>query len=136
MFQTVLDLPPASRGLHDITRAVSEAVASSGVRTGLCHVFLLHTSASLLIQENADPAVLADLETWLSGAVHDGERRFSHVLEGPDDMSAHVRTALTHTDLTLPVRDGRLLLGTWQGLYLYEHRTRSHRRRLSVTVLG
>lgn len=136
MHQSVITLPPASRGLHDITRQVAEVVRSSRVDTGLCHVFLLHTSASLIIQENADPDVLRDMETWLGAAVRDADPRFLHTMEGPDDMSAHVRTALTHTDLTMPVRDGQLLLGTWQGLYLYEHRARSHRRRLAVTVLG
>ncbi len=136
MFQTILTLPAARRGLHDITSEVALAIAASDVDVGLCHIFLLHTSASLLIQENADPDVLHDMETWLEGAVRDGDGRFRHVMEGPDDMSAHIRTALTHTDLTVPVRDGQLLLGTWQGLYLYEHRTRSHRRRLALTVLG
>ncbi len=136
MHQTVITLPASSRGLYDITRHVEDVVRASGVERGLCHAFLLHTSASLIIQENADPDVLRDMETWLAGVVRDGDPRFLHTMEGPDDMSAHVRTVITHTDLTMPVRDGRLLLGTWQGLFLYEHRASSHRRRLAVTVLG
>lgn len=136
MFQTVLTLPGASRGLHDITHPVQAAVRSSGVEVGLCHLFLQHTSASLVIQENADPDVQLDLEDWLARTVRDGDARYRHSSEGPDDMSAHIRTVLTHTDLTVPVRGGELALGTWQGLYLYEHRSRVHQRRLVVTVVG
>lgn len=136
MIQETLELPPAARGLHDITRQVARVVQAAGVHTGLCHLFLQHTSASLLIQENADPDVLHDLAGWFERQVPDGDPRYRHTMEGPDDMSAHIRTALTATSLTLPVVAGRLGLGTWQGLYLFEHRTRTHHRRLVVTVQG
>ncbi|MCB9663052.1 MAG: YjbQ family protein [Alphaproteobacteria bacterium] len=131
-----LRLPPRRRGLHEITDAVAAVVAEAGVSTGLCHLFLLHTSASLLVQENADPAVLHDLEAWFAEAAPDGSPRWRHSDEGPDDMPAHLRTALTQTSITLPVDEGRLLLGTWQGLYLFEHRLEPHARRLVATVWG
>jgi secondary thiamine-phosphate synthase enzyme len=132
--EVVIDTP--GRGIHDVTRDVAAVVAGSGTTTGLCHLFILHTSASLVITENADPDVHRDLETFLADLVPDGDPRFVHDAEGPDDMPAHVRSVLTQTHLTVPVDDGRLLLGTWQGIYLWEHRTRGHRRRLVVTVQG
>jgi secondary thiamine-phosphate synthase enzyme len=115
---------------------VAEVVGRSGVRTGLCHLFLQHTSASLVIQENADPDVLRDLEDWLGRLAPDGDPRYRHADEGPDDMSAHLRSTVTASSLTVPVVDGRLGLGTWQAIYLAEHRTAPHRRRLVVTVQG
>jgi len=124
------------RGLFDITERVAAVVEESGVRLGLCNVFILHTSASLLITENADPDVLRDLETVFAGLAPDGDPRYRHTAEGPDDMSAHVRSALTGTSLTVPVRQGRLELGTWQGIFLWEHRTRPHTRTLSITISG
>lgn len=124
------------RGLFDITERVAAVVEESGVRLGLCNVFILHTSASLLITENADPDVLRDLETVFAGLAPDGDPRYRHTAEGPDDMSAHVRSALTGTSLTVPVRQGRLELGTWQGIFLWEHRTRPHTRTLSITITG
>ncbi len=136
MIQETLALPPAARGLHDITRQVAGVVRAAGVQTGLCHLFLQHTSASLLIQENADPDVLHDLSGWFERHAPDADPRYRHTSEGPDDMSAHIRTALTATALTVPVIAGQLGLGTWQGLYLFEHRTRTHHRRLVVTVQG
>jgi secondary thiamine-phosphate synthase enzyme len=108
----------------------------SGVTTGLCHVFLQHTSASLLLCENADPDVRTDLERYMARLVADGDPIFEHTAEGADDMPAHIRTMLSGSDLTLPVSDGRCDLGTWQGVYLWEHRTAGHRRRLVVTVSG
>lgn len=134
--QDLFTTEPRTRGLHDITAEVERIVADAGVRVGLCHVFVQHTSASLLIQENADPDVLHDLEGWFSRHVIDGDPVFRHRAEGPDDMSAHIRAALTQTSLQVPVRDGQLALGTWQGLYLFEHRTRPHSRRLVVTIQG
>ncbi|MFW5926772.1 MAG: secondary thiamine-phosphate synthase enzyme YjbQ [Wenzhouxiangella sp.] len=134
MKQSTLTIETPGRSLIDITGRINDRVAESGISTGLCHVFLQHTSASLLINENADPDVCTDLETFLSELVVDGDPRFIHTAEGPDDMSAHVRTALTHTELTLPVSDARLALGTWQGVFLWEHRQRAHHRRLIVTV--
>ena len=124
------------RGTYDVTAAAARIVSGAGVREGLATAFVHHTSASLIVCENADPTVRTDLEAWLARAVPDGDRIFEHVAEGPDDMPAHVRSALTQTSVGIPVRGGALDLGTWQGLYLYEHRVHGHRRRLSVTVLG
>ncbi|MFO0586187.1 MAG: secondary thiamine-phosphate synthase enzyme YjbQ [Polyangiaceae bacterium] len=136
MLQRIIELPPSRRGLHDITDRVADVVEKSDVRAGLCHVFLQHTSASLLIQENADPSVLADLDAWFTRAAPDGDARWTHRDEGPDDMPSHLRAALTAASLTIPVMDGRLALGTWQAVYLFEHRLAPHRRRLVVTVHG
>lgn len=119
-----------------MTGEVARAVAASGIAQGLCALFVHHTSASLLLCENADPQVRCDLEAWLARAVPDGDPLFRHVAEGEDDMPAHVRAALTGASLSIPVTGGRLDLGTWQGLYLYEHRRAPHRRRMSVTVVG
>jgi secondary thiamine-phosphate synthase enzyme len=136
MFQRMIELPALRRGLHDLTARVEAVVSQSGVRTGLCHAFLQHTSASLLIQENADPRVLADLDAWFSRMVPDGDPRWTHVDEGPDDMPSHVRAALTQPALIVPVTEGRLALGTWQAIYLFEHRLAPHCRRMVVTVQG
>jgi len=122
------------RGTTDLTQQVQRVVGHSGIETGLCHVFCLHTSASLILCENADGVVRDDLERFFKDTVPDGSPLFKHMAEGPDDMPAHVRTILTSSSLTVPVEHGRLLLGTWQGLYLYEHRVGSHRRRLILTV--
>ncbi|MCP1373519.1 secondary thiamine-phosphate synthase enzyme YjbQ [Dyella lutea] len=124
------------RGFSEITDEVANAIAASGVQTGLAHVFTAHTSCSLLIGENADPTVREDLERWFARAVPDGDPLFRHNDEGPDDMPAHVRSTLTGVSLTVPVHGGRLALGTWQGLYLWEHRTDAHQRKVQVTVIG
>lgn len=124
------------RGLYDVTGRVQDAVRGSKVVTGLCTVFVHHTSASLIVNENADPDVLRDLDAFMSRLVPDGDPLFRHTAEGPDDMPSHVRSALTQTSIAIPVRDGRCDLGTWQGVYLWEHRSRPHERRISVTVLG
>ncbi|MDX1514696.1 MAG: secondary thiamine-phosphate synthase enzyme YjbQ [Gammaproteobacteria bacterium] len=134
--QSALKVSTRGRGSYEITRDVQRAVASSGVRQGLCHVFVHHTSASLMVCENADPAVRKDLETFMSRLAPDGDPMFSHTSEGADDMPAHVRSVLTQTDLNLPVSQGRCDLGTWQGIYLWEHRVAPHTRRLTVTVHG
>jgi secondary thiamine-phosphate synthase enzyme len=134
--QQRLDLATRGRGTYDITRQVQDAVRDSGIRTGLCHVFVQHTSASVILCENADPTVRADLDAFMGRLVPDGDRLFDHTAEGPDDMAAHVRSILTNMDLTLPVTGGRLALGTWQGIFLYEHRTAGHRRQVTVTVSG
>lgn len=123
------------RGLVDITGRVNDAVEKSGVLAGLCTVFVHHTSASVIINENADATVRADLERYFARLVQDGDPIFRHTDEGPDDMSAHVRTALTSTSLGIPVENGRLDLGTWQAVYLWEHRTTPHQRRISVVIL-
>lgn len=134
MTQRTLSFATGGRGTSDITRDVAAVVSDAGIDTGLCHVFCRHTSASLMICENADPDVRDDLERWLSRAVPDGDTIYVHDVEGPDDMPAHVRSILTGMDLTVPVTEGRLNLGTWQGIYLYEHRTGNHNRQVVVTV--
>ena len=131
-----LEIDTAGRGLTDVTGELAELVAESGIADGLCTVVVQHTSASLVVQENADPSARRDLEAFLERLVPEGDPLYTHVTEGPDDMPAHVRAALTQTSLGFPVRGGRLRLGTWQGLYLWEHRRRPHRRRLAVHVLG
>lgn len=124
------------RSLTDITGEVQRAVTASRIETGLCTLLLQHTSASLLIQENADPDVRRDLEAFFARLAPDGDPMFVHTAEGEDDMSSHVRTALTTVHLNIPVEAGRLCLGTWQGIYLWEHRTAPHRRTLVVHVIG
>ena len=134
--QTSLEFRTRGRGATDITADIARAVAASGIRKGVCTIFLQHTSASLILCENADPDVRRDLETLLSRLAPDGDPAFVHDTEGPDDMAAHARSILTSNSLTIPVADGRLMLGTWQGLYLYEHRTAPHARSAVVTVMG
>lgn len=134
--QDRLHVETAGQGLSDITAAIRRVVASSEVRTGICHVFVQHTSASLVIQENADPSARHDLETFMTRLAPENDPHYTHTTEGPDDMPAHIRAMLTHTSESIPVIDGELGLGTWQGLYLFEHRRRPHRRRLIVTVQG
>ena len=124
------------RGFYDITAEVQRAVADSGARAGLCTVFLHHTSASLILCENADPDVRRDLEAFFARLVKDGDPLFQHDAEGPDDMPAHVRTVLTQNSLSIPVKDGEADLGTWQGVYVWEHRTSAHRRRVTVSVVA
>ncbi|CAH0312040.1 hypothetical protein SRABI118_04833 [Massilia sp. Bi118] len=134
-YQTILEFKTAGRGTTDITDAVADAVAASGLRVGLAHLFVQHTSCSLTITENADPDVRRDLETIMARLAPDGSPAYRHDAEGPDDMAAHARSMLTATSLSVPVGGGRLLLGTWQGIYLWEHRTAPHRRRVVLTVL-
>jgi secondary thiamine-phosphate synthase enzyme len=124
------------RGLLEITREVRERVGQSGIREGLATLFLRHTSASLLIQENADPQVRSDLERFFARLVRDGDPLFQHRSEGADDMPAHVRSALTATQLSIPVAGGRLALGAWQGIYLWEHRIQGHAREVVIHVIG
>ncbi len=134
--QTSIAITPRGRGMTDITQLVSEYLAQTGIRTGMLHLFVQHTSCSLLIQENADPTVQSDLERFLSRLVPDGDPIFRHASEGPDDMPAHVRAALTATSLSIPVEQGRLALGIWQGIYLYEHRLHPSTRRIVIHVSG
>jgi len=136
MFQQELVVETRGRGSYDISARVAAAVKVAGIATGLCHLFVRHTSASLILCENADPDVRSDLETFLANLVPDGDPHYRHTAEGPDDMPAHIRSVLTQTDLSLPVQRGRLALGTWQGIYLWEHRTRPHARRVLVTIQG
>jgi len=130
------EVATGGRGTYEITGQVRSAVEASGIDDGLCTVFVHHTSASLIVNENADPQVRRDLDAFLARLVPDGDPIFGHTAEGPDDMPAHVRTVLTQTSLGIPVSGGRCDLGTWQGVYLWEHRTSGHRRRVSVTVVG
>lgn len=132
------EISVATRGKRtlDITAEVEAAVRSAGCENGLCNVFIHHTSASLILCENADPSVRDDLENWMSRLVREGDPLYTHVFEGKDDMPAHIRSVLTASSVSIPVRGGQLALGTWQGLYLWEHRDRSHRRTISVTVVG
>jgi len=124
------------RGTVDLTGEIQQIVSNAGIDTGLCHVFLKHTSASLMLCENADPAVRMDLETFMSRFVPDGDPMFTHTAEGPDDMPSHVRSVLTQNDLNLPVTGGRCVLGTWQGVYLWEHRYAAHERKVLLTITG
>lgn len=136
MHQQRLTVRTEGRGSLEISERVAECVAASGIETGLVHVFILHTSASLMICEDADPEVRADLERFFGDLVPDGDARFHHRSEGPDDMSAHVRSIITHTDLTLPVAGARPVLGRWQGVYVWEHRYRPYDREVMITVSG
>jgi len=134
--QTTLTASPCGRGMLDITRDVAAKLSESGIKEGMVHLFVQHTSCSLLIQENADPEVQSDLERFLFRLVPDGDPLFRHAEEGPDDMPAHVRAALTATSLSIPVSEGRMALGVWQGIYLYEHRLHASRRRIVVHISG
>ncbi len=134
--QRELSLAPGGAGLHEFTADVEAVVRESGVATGLCHVFMRHTSASLVIQENADPSARRDLEASFRLLAPENAPHYTHTAEGPDDMPSHVRSALTSTSETIPIAQGHLGLGTWQGLYLFEHRTQPGPRRVVVTVTG
>lgn len=134
--QKNISLRTSGRGLNEITRQIENAVAESGITTGLCIVFCCHTSASLMIQENADPDVQTDLLNWLERVAPDGDPRYVHKSEGPDDMAAHLRTMITRTSESIPVANGRLTLGTWQGIYLAEHRGTPHTRKIVLHVMG
>ena len=131
-----LSVSTRARGFYEITREVQTRVARARLQMGLCTLHLQHTSASLLIQENADPDVRRDFETFFARLVPDGDRMFVHTVEGDDDMPAHIRTALTAVNLSIPIADGRLTLGTWQGIYLWEHRSIPHTRTIVVHLLG
>jgi len=134
--QTALKIKTTGKSLHKITNQVAQAVAKSAVTTGLCTIFVRHTSASLLIQENADPDVLIDLENFFAQLVPEDATRYIHRSEGPDDMPAHIRSALTHTSEHIPISGGNLVLGTWQGIYLWEHRQRGSYREILVHING
>lgn len=134
--QEELSVSTSGRGTYDLSDQIQRLVASSGVVTGLCHIFIRHTSASLMLCENADPSVMVDLEAFMQRQVPDGDPMFTHTAEGPDDMPAHVRSILTQSDLNVPVTDGRCALGTWQGVYLWEHRFAPHERKVTLTITG
>lgn len=134
-YQKVLQITTSGKSLQKVTSQVQAIVTESGIKTGLCSLFLRHTSASLIIQENADPDVLKDLENFFSKLVPEWEN-YIHSTEGADDMPAHIRTVLTHTSEQIPIAQGRLVLGTWQGIYIWEHRQHRHTRELFVHVMG
>ena len=136
MHRESLEIQTDGRDFYEITNQIDEIVARSGIHDGMCNAFIRHTSASLVVTENADPDVLSDLETIASGLAPDGDPRYVHTAEGPDDMSAHVRSVLTQTSITLPVVNGSLMLGTWQGLFVWEHRTAGHCREVLVSVFA
>jgi secondary thiamine-phosphate synthase enzyme len=134
--QHSISIATDGRATIEITGEIDRLVRGSGIGCGLCHVFIHHTSASLMVTENADGNVRRDLENYLSRLVTDGDPAYLHDQEGADDMAAHIRSVLTQTEMTLPIRDGGLALGTWQGLFLWEHRYHPHRRRLTITLSG
>ena len=133
---TTIRISTSGKGLHEITEQVRAAVSSMQVDEGICVVFVQHTSASLTIQENADPSARRDLEDWMERSVPEGQAEFTHTMEGPDDMPSHIRAMLTDVSLSIPIVEGRLALGTWQGIYLFEHRSAAHDRRVVVQVTG
>mgnify|MGYP005752414911 FL=1 len=135
-FQSQIQIETARRGTQNITAQIDRIVKQSGIQTGLCHVFIQHTSASLIITENADPTVREDIEYWMTSRIQDGDPNYRHNYEGDDDMSGHIRTMITDTSHTIPVSHGQLNLGTWQGLFIYEHRTGRFKRHLVVTIQG
>ncbi|MCZ6724225.1 MAG: secondary thiamine-phosphate synthase enzyme YjbQ [Gammaproteobacteria bacterium] len=136
MKQYSINIQTQGRGTIAIDTNIDQVIKKSGIDTGLCHIFIHHTSASLILTENADSDVRRDLENYFSRIVEDGDPAYFHDAEGPDDMSAHIRSILTQTEISVPVSAGSLAMGTWQGIYLWEHRTSPHRRRLTVTLQG
>lgn len=134
--QTKLDVVTSGRGLINITADINKEISAAKISQGLCNIFLQHTSASLIISENADPDVQTDLETFFKRLVPDGDPVFKHDAEGPDDMPSHIRSALTQNALSVPIVQGKLALGIWQGIFLWEHRYQPHQRHLTITVLG
>jgi len=135
-FQQTISVNSLGRGTYNISRDIENIIHDSQIRTGLCNIFIKHTSASLIISENADPDVRHDLETFMEKIAPDGDRSYAHQDEGPDDMPAHIRTVLTQTAITIPVTEGKAGLGIWQGIYCWEHRTHPHNRTIIVTVSG
>ena len=135
-YQDEINLKTTGKSLKNITPQIISIVAKSGIRTGLCNIFIRHTSASLIVQENADPDVLKDLANFFAKLVPENGKDYIHSLESPDDMPAHIRSVLTHTSEQIPITNGQLVLGTWQGIYLWEHRQRSHFREVVVHIMG
>jgi secondary thiamine-phosphate synthase enzyme len=136
IYQETVSIITPGRGTTDITPLLVRQLKQSGITTGICNIFIQHTSASLILCENADPAVRVDLETFMSSLIKDGDPAFRHDTEGADDMPAHIRSILTDSSLTVPVSQGRFMLGTWQGIYLYEHRHSGFNRRVLITLYG
>lgn len=136
VIQERVQIQTQGRNTYDITNRVVEVISQAGFTTGICQLFIQHTSASLILCENADPTVRSDLERIMARLVPDGDPLFDHTMEGPDDMPAHIRSILTKMDLSIPIRQGRPALGTWQGIYLWEHRTHPHQRQVMITLYG
>ena len=134
--QQKIQFSTTGRGTYNITRQITEAIANSGIKSGICHLFIQHTSASLILCENADRTVREDLDNYMAKLVKDGDSLYKHNDEGPDDMAAHIRTILTQSSLSIPVQNGKCDLGIWQGIFLWEHRTHAHRRNIAVTIMG
>lgn len=134
MKQKILNIETRGRGTYHISNEIQDVITTNEIDSGLCHLFLQHTSASLILCENADATVRTDLENFMARIAPDGDPAYQHDMEGPDDMPAHIRTILTQNSLTLPVTNGQCALGTWQGVYLWEHRTRAHNRTLIITL--
>ena len=134
--QQKLRFSTTGRGTYNITTQITEAIAKSGIKFGICHLFIQHTSASLILCENADPTVREDLDAFMAKLVKDGDSAYKHKDEGPDDMPAHIRTVLTQSSLSIPINKGKCDLGLWQGIFLWEHRTNSHKRNIAVTIMG
>lgn len=136
VYQKNISISTLGRSTSNITRQIEELIGQSNIQTGLANIFVHHTSASLILCENADPTVRSDLEYFMEKITPDGDPMYQHRDEGPDDMSAHVRTVLTDSSLTIPINSGHTMLGTWQGIYLWEHRTHPHSRKITVTIYG
>lgn len=136
LYQQKLCFSTTGRGTYNITDQVTETITESGITSGICHLFIQHTSASLILCENADPSVRVDLDNFMAKLVKDGDSAYSHADEGPDDMPAHIRTILTQSSLSIPVHNGRCDLGIWQGIFLWEHRTSHYERNIAVTIMG
>ncbi len=134
MKQQILNIETKGRGTYEISNDIQSMIDKSTINSGLCHLFLQHTSASLILCENADATVRTDLENFMARIAPDGDPAYQHDMEGPDDMPAHIRTILTQNSLTIPIHNGRCALGTWQGIYLWEHRTMKHKRKLIITL--
>ncbi len=136
LHQKKLRFSTTDRGTYNISKQIAETIAKSGIRNGICHIFIQHTSASLILCENADATVREDLNAFMARLVEDGNPLYKHKSEGPDDMSAHIRTTLTQSSLSIPVKKGRCDLGLWQGIFLWEHRTGSYKRNIAITIMG
>jgi len=136
LHQKKLRFSTTGRGTYNISKQISEVIENSGIKFGICHIFIKHTSASLILCENADKTVREDLNVYMAKLVKDGDNMYKHKDEGPDDMAAHIRTILTQSTLSIPVHKGKCDLGLWQGIFLWEHRLNAHKRNLSITIMG
>jgi len=136
LHQQKLRFSTTGRGTYNVTKQIAEAIEKSGIKFGICHIFIQHTSASLILCENADPTVREDLNVYMAKLVKDGDSAYRHKDEGPDDMAAHIRTTLTQSSLSIPIHKGKCDLGLWQGIFLWEHRTSAHKRNIAITIMG